>query len=73
MKPKEMEEKLHEMTQLALELDQERTLQAHVRARDRVMLRDDVISCEIRPDGTLRSLGSDGLYTLRPAGWRGRA
>ncbi len=73
MKPDEMEAKLHEMTQLALELDEERSLQARRRARERVLLRDDVVSCEIRPDGTLRSLSVDGTYTLRPAGWRGRA
>ncbi len=73
MDQKEMEAKLHEMAQLSLELDEVRTAQAHVRARDRVMLRADVISCEIRPDGTLLSLNSDGSSTLRPAGWRGRA
>ncbi len=73
MKPDEMEAKLHKMTQLALELDVERQRQAHERARARVMLRDDVVSCEIRPDGTLLSLNSDGSSTLRPAGWRGRA
>ncbi len=73
MKPDEMEAKLHTMTQLALELDEERTLQARERARARVLLRDDVVSCEIRSDGTLRCLSSDGTYTLRPAGWRGRA
>ncbi len=72
MKPDEMEAKLHEMTKLALELDVERTAQAHERARARVVLRDDVVSCEVRPDGTLLSLGIDGSYTLRPAGWRGR-
>ncbi len=73
MKPDEMEAKLHEMTQLALELDEERKLQSHERARARVLLRDDVVSCEIRPDGTLRCLDVNGTYTLRPAGWRGRA
>ncbi len=73
MKQEEMEAKLHEMTQLALELSDERELQARSRARDRVMRRDDVITCEIRPDGTLRCLTADGTWTLRPAGWRGRA
>ncbi len=73
MKPDEMEAKLHEMTQLALELDEVRTRQSHERARDRVMRRDDVVSCEIRPDGTLRCLDVRGNYTLRPAGWRGRS
>ncbi len=73
MKPEEMEAKLHKMTQLALELDEERSLQARERARARVMLRDDVVSCEVRPDGTLLSLNIDGSSTLRPAGWRGRA
>ncbi len=73
MESKEMEAKLHKMTQLALELDEVRTDQARRRARDRVLLRDDVISCEIRPDGTLLSQNSDGSSTLRPAGWRGRA
>ncbi len=73
MKPEEMEAKLHKMTQLTLELDEERTRQAHERARDRVMRRDDVVSCEIREDGTLLCTGYDGSVTLRPAGWRGRA
>ncbi len=73
MDPKEMEAKLHEMTQLALELDEERTLQARERARDRVMRRDDVVACEVREDGTLLCTGYDGSVTLRPAGWRGRA
>ncbi len=73
MKPEEMEEKLHAMTQLALELDLERVSQAHERARQRVLLRDDVVSCEVRKDGTLLSLNSDGSSTLRPAGWRARA
>ncbi len=73
MDPKEMEEKLHKMTQLALELDEVRIDQARERARARVMLRDDVVSCEIRSDGTLLSLNTDGSYTLRPAGWRGRS
>ncbi len=73
MKPDEMEAKLHELTQLRLELDGERELQARSRARDRVLLRDDVVSVEIRPDGTLRCLDVQGTYTIRPAGWRGRA
>ncbi len=73
MKPDEMEAKLHKMTQLALELDEVRIDQARRRARERVLLRDDVVSCEIRPDGTLLSKNSDGSTTLRPAGWRGRA
>ncbi len=73
MKPEEMEAKLHQMTQLALELDLVRVSQAHERARQRVLLRDDVVSCEVRKDGTLLSLNIDGSSTLRPAGWRGRA
>lgn len=72
MKPEEMEAKLHEVTQLRLELDLERDQQARERARARVMLRDDVVSCEVREDGTLLCLNTDGSTTLRPAGWRGR-
>ncbi len=72
MKPKEMEAKLHEMTKLAQELNEVRTREAHERARARVMLRDDVISCEIREDGTLLSLDITGTYVIRPGGWRGR-
>ncbi len=73
MKQEEMESKLHEMTQLALELDLERAGQSRERARARVMLRDDVISCEIRADGTLLCVDYNGVRTIRPAGWRGRA
>ncbi len=73
MERKEMEVKLHKMTQLALELNEERESQARVRAQHRVALRDDVVSVTIRPDGTLLSLNSDGSSTIRPAGWRGRA
>ncbi len=73
MKPEEMEAKLHEMTQLAFELDEERSTQARARARARVMLRDDVISCTIREDGTLECVGADGSVTIRPAGWRARS
>ncbi len=73
MDKKEMEAKVHELAQLSFELSEVRTAQANVRARDRVMLRDDVVTCEIRPDGTLRSMDINGTYTIRPAGWRGRA
>ncbi len=73
MKQDEMEAKLHELTEIRRELDLERELQARARARDRVMLRDDVVSVEIRPDGTMLCLNVDGSSTLRPAGWRGRA
>ncbi len=73
MTPEEMEAKLHLKTQLELELGDERELQARSRARDRVMRRDDVVSCEIRPDGTMLCTGFDGSVTIRPAGWRGRA
>ncbi len=73
MDPKEMEAKLHKMTQLAIELNEVRTDQAHERARARVMLRDDVVSCEIRSDGTLLCTDYNGVITMRPAGWRGRA
>ncbi len=54
-------------------LARERELQAWDRARDRVMLRDDVVTCHIREDGTLECTGVDGSVTIRPAGWRGRA
>jgi len=73
MKPDEMEAKLHELTVLRQELEDNRRWEAHERARARVMLRDDVVSCTVRPDGTLLSLNGDGSSTLRPAGWRGRA
>ncbi len=73
MNQEEMEAKLHKMTQLSLELDEVRTKQSRERARARVMLRDDVISCEVREDGTLMCLTIDGTQVLRPAGWRGRA
>ncbi len=73
MEPDEMEAKLHKMTQLSLELDEVRTRQARERARARVMLRDDVISCEVRADGTLLCVDYNGVRTIRPAGWRGRA
>ncbi len=73
MKSDEMEAKLHKMTQLALELDLERKSQSHERARQRVLLRDDVVSCEVREDGTLLCTDTQGRKILRPAGWRGRA
>ncbi len=73
MKPDEMEAKLHKMTQLALELDLERKSQSHERARQRCLLRDDVISCVVREDGTLMCTDQQGRQVLRPAGWRGRA
>ncbi len=73
MDAEEMEAKLHTMTQLALEMDLERKSQAHERARARCLLRDDVVSVELREDGTLLCTGYDGSVCLRPAGWRGRA
>ncbi len=73
MDQKEMEAKLHKMTQLSLELDEVRTFQSRERARARCLLREDVLSCEVREDGTLLCTTFDGTQVLRPAGWRGRA
>ncbi len=47
--------------------------QANERAKARCMLRDDVAHVVIRPDGTLLCTDIEGVETLRPAGWRGRA
>lgn len=49
-----------------------RELQAGERALARVMLRDDIVSCELRSDGTLESVDINGHTTIRPGGWRGR-
>ncbi len=73
MQHDEMEAKLHRMTELKLELEAVREQQARERARARVMLRDDVVSCEIREDGTLLCVDFNGIVCIRPAGWRGRA
>ncbi len=72
MDKEEMEAKVHELAQLSFDLGEVRKAESHVRARDRVMRRDDVVSCTIRPDGSLECLGDDGSVTIRVAGWRGR-
>ncbi len=71
--PEQLELLMHDVHVGEAILARERELQAWDRARDRVMRRDDVASCHIRPDGTLECTGYDGSVTLRPAGWRGRA
>ncbi len=70
--PEELEAQMHLVYVGQAVLDHERKLQAWDRARDRVMLRDDVVSCHIREDGTLESVDVNGHTTIRPAGWRGR-
>jgi len=72
MEHDEMEAKLHQLTLLREELEVSRTYEAYERARARVMLRDDVVSCEVREDGTLCCVDTSGNRILRPAGWRGR-
>ncbi len=71
--PEQLELLMHDLHVAEATVALERKLQAWDRARDRVMLRDDVASCHIREDGTLECTGYDGVVTYRPAGWRGRA
>lgn len=47
--------------------------QARERAAARCMLRDDVLSVELREDGTILCTGYNGDVTLRLGGWRGRS
>ncbi len=67
-----LEDLMHRVHEDSRTLAKAREREAHERALARVLLRDDVMSCHIRDDGTLESVDLSGHTTIRPAGWRGR-
>ncbi len=69
---KQMELDMHAVHEAQLRLTLARKQQAHERALARCLLRDDVVSAELREDGSILCTDFNGRETLRMAGWRGR-
>ncbi len=67
------EELMHRIHEDQRELRDAQKEAANDRAVHRCLLRDDVLTAELREDGSILCTSFDGSQTLRMAGWRGRA
>ncbi len=63
---------MHHVYEGQLELDKFRRDEANDRAVARCLARGDVMTAELREDGSILCTGYNGRQIIRMAGWRGR-
>lgn len=68
-----LEDAMHAIAEHAKLVARVRRDAANDRAVVRCLARDDVLTAELREDGTILCTDHEGRQVLRPAGWRGRS